>query len=369
MNPFVFAVKRVLRRPLLVGMLVIFVLAVVLAGNIGGEMSLPPAGVFDGSKSAESGRIVSHLMENGFIACESPEELTELVRDGRLDCGVILPENLVQLMAKNDLDGCIPWIVSPTSFVPELYKDHVAAALFREYAPYITATLFEDTAVQRDDVFQEYEKMFDRGYAFSFDCIMMDGSLSAKASSQRSLVVGASAILLCAIIFAFCADVAGASFRETINRIGLAKAVTTVLLPGLLVRMVLIGCTGSIGLLLAGAHELVGAVLIYTVLLTGVAVILSGLLRNVRYIYTVLSLVIIGSVAVCPIFIDAALTVPVLAVVRYVFPPYWMWVLADNWSIGVVAAIIAQLGGIMVLVVRYATVGKYCLRLRDNKSS
>lgn len=364
MSPFVFALKRLVRRPLFVGMLLIYILAVAFAGNVGKEISLPPAGVYDGSSSEESGRIVSYLTANGFVECESPEAMIALIREGQLDCGVILPENLVELMVRNDLDGNISWIESPTAFVPELYKDHVAAAVFREHAPFITAKLFEGTDVPQEKVFEEYEKMFAEGYAFSLDNILMEGGIRPEDASRRSLVMGVSAILLCAIIFAFCADIADTSFRELVCRIGLAKAITATVIPGLIVRMILAGCAGCIGLLLTDAGDLILPLLVYVVLLTGVGLILSGLLRNVRLIYTLLSVVVAGSAALCPIYTDLALMSPVLAAVRNLFPPYWMWLLAENWPLGALAAILAVLGGIALLVLRYAAIGKHRLRTR-----
>ena len=354
MSPFMFAIKRVVRRPLFVGMLAIYVIAVVFAGSVGGEISLPPAGVFDGSKSGESSRIVSYLTANGFVECASPEDMIELIRNGQLDCGVILPENLVHLMAQDDLDGRISWIVSPTSFVPELYKDHAAAALFRECVPYITAALFEDTAVPEEEIVQAYETMFEDGYAFSFDDIVIDSGIRSEVSNRQAFVKGVSAILLCAIVFAFCADIADTSVQEVIRRLGLWKAITTTVIPGLIVRMVLVGCVGCIGLLLTGVNELIGPLLIYIILLTGIGVMLSGLLRSTRLIYTLLALVVIGSIALCPIYADVALTLPVLGIVRNIFPPYWLWLLPGNCLIGAVFAIIALLAGIALFVVRYA---------------
>ena len=362
MNPFVFALKRVMNRPLVVVMLVIYVIAVAFSGHVGSEISLPSAGVYDGSQSEESGRIAAHLTANGFIDCESPEKLTELVRQGQLDCGVILPENLVALMEQNDLEGQIPWIVTPTSFVPELYRDHVAAALFREYAPHITAKLFDGTVVSREEVFGAYEKMFAGGYAFSFDDIIIEGGVAAETSNQRSLVTGVSAILLCAIVFAFCADIADTSFQAVICRMGLRKAITAVVIPGLLVRMVLVGFAGCTGLLLADATDQIVPLLIYIVLLTGIGVMLSGLLRNARHIYILLSVLVVGSAALCPIYVDIAAAAPALAAVRCAFPPYWMWLLPENCLIGALAAFAALLGGIALLVVRYAVIEKYSFR-------
>ena len=292
MKPMVFALKRFVRRPLFVCMLILYVFLVVLAGGIEANVSMPAAGVFDDSKTAESKRIVAHLTGNGFVECDDPDDMIAQVRDGQLDCAVILPENLVEWMEKNDLDARVPWITSPTSFVPELYKDHVAAALFREYAPHLTAPLFEGTAVPREEIFREYEAMFRDGYAFSFDVVVTEDSSNTTEAKQSSLIVGVSSILLCAVVFAFCADLADTSFRETVGRIGLAKAIAGVLVPGLAVRVLLAGCAGCLGLLLTKSFEWMAALLIYVFVLAGIGLILSGLLYRVRYIYTLLSIAV-----------------------------------------------------------------------------
>ena len=172
-------------------------------------------------------------------------------------------------------------------------------------------------------------------------------------------MTGVSAILLCAIVFTFCADIADTSFQEVIYRIGLVKAITATVIPHLIVRIILVACVGCIGLLLTDTRELLVPLLIYIVLLAGIGVMLSGLLRNVRLIYTLLSIVVAGSVALCPIFADITLVVPVLSVVRYIFPPYWMWILPVHLPLGAAAAIIALLGGISFLAVRYAAIGKH----------
>lgn len=367
MNSFVFALKRVMRRPMIVGMLVIYVIAVAFSGRAGSEISLPCAGVYDESQSEASRRIVSYLTDNGFVVCESPEEMTALVRDGQLDCGVILPENLIALMERNDLEERIPWIVAPTSFIPGLYRDHVAAALFREYAPYITANLFEGTVVSREEVFREYEEMFAGGYAFSFDDIIIEGGAAAESSNRRALVTGVSAILLCAIVFAFCADTADASFQAVIRRMGLWKAVTGTVIPGLLVRMLLAGCAGCAGLFLADGAELIGPLLIYIVLLTGISVMLSALLRSTRHIYILLSVVVVGSAALCPIYMDLAVAVPALEAVRCLLPPYWMWLLPGHLLLGSLAAILSLLGGVALLVARYWAMEKYRLHPGKNR--
>lgn len=362
MNRFVFAFKRFVRRPLFVLMLVVYVLAVVLAAGIGERVGLPAAGVFDASKSEESGRVVSYLLENGFVECEDPETMTELVRSGQLDCAVVIPENLVERMEHRDLDGCVPWIVTPTSFVPDLYKDHVAAALFREYVPYLGMTLFEETIVPQEEVLRSYEKMFEGGYAFSFDLVTVEGGLNPVESDTNPLVIGVSAILLCAVVLTFCADIADVSFRETAGRIGLARAITMSIVPGLIVRVFLAACAGCIGLIVAKAYDMIVPMLIYTLVLAGIGLVLSGLLRNVRYIYTLLALLVIASGALCPIYTDVAALSPVLSVVRYVLPPYWLWLLPEHRLLGMLAAICTLVVGFLILGIRYVAIGKYCLR-------
>ena len=359
MNPFVFAVRRFLARPLFAVLLVVCAVAIFLAGMTVEVVHAPFAGVCDLSNGEQSRRITAYLLENGFVQCEDPDEMRAMVQRGELDCAVILPEDLVRRMETDGMEGCVQWIVSPSSFVPDLYKDHVASALFREYAPYLTARSFEGTVVTREELFQEYARMFAEGFVFSFEVSVAEKGCSPVDVKQRSMVMGTAAILLCAVLFAFGAELADASFRGILGRLGLKRVLAGVVLPGLFVGASLVVCAGCVGLLLAGMYELMPSLVIYGFLLAGAGLLLAAVLPGTRQMYILLAVLVICSAALCPIYTDLTLLSPALKAVRYLLPPYWLWLVEDSPLLWTVAAAFAWIGGVVTLGVRYGAIRKY----------
>ena len=138
MRSLIFSAKRTVCRPMFLLLLAVYILSIILAGEVGAKAELPPAGVYDASGTESSERIVAYLTENGFVQYEDIEEMKARVSTGDLDCAAILPQDLTRRLEEDDLDGCVTWIVSPISFIPDLYKDHVAAAIFHEHTPHMT---------------------------------------------------------------------------------------------------------------------------------------------------------------------------------------------------------------------------------------
>ena len=356
--PILFALKRAL-RPLSILLLIICAAAIALAGKASETVHAPQAGVVDLSGSPEGAKIVSHLLENGFVRYSTPEEAEELVQRGALNCAVILPEDLSRSIRNCDMEGCIRWIVSPTSFAPDLPKAHVTAAVFRECAPYLAAIPFEGTDVTAEDVVREYELMFEAGYAFSFDVLTAEEGGAPTDLKKQSLAMGAASILLLAIMLSFCGEVTDTAFRDMSGRLGLRGALTKIMLPGILVRTILAAAAGCVGLALAELPQLTAPLVIYVFLLTGVGLMLSAVLSGVRQLYILLSVLVIASAALCPIVTDLALILPPLKIVRYFLPPYWLWLAADHPLPAAGAAITACIVGAILPPLRYALTQKY----------
>lgn len=325
MRSVCFAVKQVLRQPLFCLLLVLCTAVIALAGSLSDSVQMRPAGVCDLSHTAESERITAYLLQNGFVAAEDPETLQEQVQRGALDCGAVLPEDLTVQLQSGDPAGCVRWIQSPSSLLPELYRNHAAAAVFREAAPHLTAPLFEETGVPQEDVLQAYEAMFAKGHVFSFEILSAETGGTPADVRRENLITGAAAILLFLLVFAACGRLWEHSFRHMLGRIGFRKAMTAVLLPGLLVRLLLIAAAGAAGLLLARMPQLLPALGIYVLLLAGLWLLLAALLPRVGQATVLLTVWILASAALCPIYADLSLLSPAVSAVRWLLPPYWLW--------------------------------------------
>lgn len=357
-----FTLKRILLRPTFLILLVVCAAAIALSATKTAVGSVPPAGVVDLADSVQSRRMVAYLEEQGFICGTDAEAMREQVRQGELDCAVILPADFSQRLEQGKLEECIRFISAPASYSPDLYKNHVAAAVFREYAPYLTAQMFEGTPVTQEEVLAQYEGMFADGYAFSFEMLTADGGAVPEDTRARSLTMGAAALLLFALILTAGADLMSASFRDALGRLGWSKTLAAVVLPGVLLRALCALLAGAVGLLLAGMPELLPALIGYTLLLTAVSLLLAAVLPDVKYLYILLPLLLIFSLALCPVFTDVTLVVPALARVRLCLPPYWLWLAAEcplPWLMAGLAALPISLG---CLTARYAGPGRYQIK-------
>lgn len=342
MKTALFMLKRTLRRwPVFL----LLLLAPVFAVQLSGAQETPPAGLYMPENDPVSARVAEHLLDNGFVLCDDPETMGERVRIGELDCGAVFPEGFADRVADGELEGCIRFYVSPTSYTPELYKSHVTAAVYREYAPYISAEAFSGTEVSEADVVAEYEAMFAGGHAFSFDVIVGDGMADPENIKARSLAMGAAAILMCTVVFAFCAEILEKSFRPMLGRLGLGRCVYSVLLPETLLNALWAALFGGAGLYLAGFPELVLPVFIYAALLTGVGTLFASLFKSAKLVYILLPIIVICSAALCPVYTDLALLVPAVENVRSLLPAYWLWLIPeDAWLWVLIAAAAFALG-------------------------
>ena len=350
------ALKRTLRRWIV---FVLLLAAPIGAVQISGTETVPPVGLYMPESDPVSQRIAEHLLANGFVLCGDPDAMEELVQRGELNCGAVFSDHFAQRIAEGDVEGCVTFYRSPSSYTPELYKSHVAAAVFREYVPYISASAFDGTEVTQQQVIEAYEAMFAQGYVFSFDVLLSDESREPADVKTRSLAMGAVAILLCTVMFALCAGTMEHSFRTMVGRLGLRKCLTAVVLPETLLNILWASASGGAGLYLAGYPELIVPFVIYGVVLSGVGLILASAFGKASRMYVVLPILVICSAALCPIYTDLALLVPAVETVRCMLPVYWFWLIPGKPVLWALIGAVALAAGFGAVIFRWTLLGKF----------
>lgn len=353
MKVLLFAVKRVLRSRAFIIMLAVYAAVIYAASLPGTAGSVPPAGVYCGDDSAAAGRIVSYLTKNGFRLCDSEEALRAQVEQGELDCGIVLPEDLSRRIEAGDTKGFVTVISGPLSLMPQLYQSHAAAALYRECAPYIAARQLQE--LPGEELNREYERRFESGYAFSFELVTADGA-ALQETNDPALVMGAAALLLFALLMGAGADAVG---RDLLLRIGVPRALWTVLLPGVLVRGILGAAAGGIGLLLAGEPKLIAPLLVYALLLCAAVMLLAAVMPEQRDRHILLAVLLIASLALCPIFGDVTVFSPLLQKARYLLPPWWFYCAAEHWGVWLAAGGIGMVFACGAVCARWYFPGRY----------
>ena len=328
MKLFRFALRRVL-RPLGLPCLLLLCAAAILLTALWTPSSPPPSGLCDLSGSEASSRIAALLAEEGWQQLSSPEELAGAVRRGELTCGLILPADLEGRMAAGDLSGAFPFLSSPTSYAPDRELDLAAAAIFREYAPVLTAAALSHTSITPSQAEERYRSMLAEGEAFLFELRTEDGQLLSSAHTHGP-TLGAVALLLLAALFSGIASLTESALSGPGLRLTPKQAVLALLLPGGGAIALFAAAVTAAALLcawLAGASfalSLLPGAMIYILLLSALALLLTALLSR-RQMAVLTALILPAALALCPIFTDPALLSPFLGGVRQVLPPQWLW--------------------------------------------
>ena len=338
MKLILFAAKRILTSPVFLLLLIGIALLPVFFGQAGKTISPQPAGfVCEGQPDKDAARVCTALLDSGFVRLESEEKLRDEVSNGRLDAGVVVPADLTDRLAKGAVQNALSFIKSPTTLLGDLWQEHAAAALFSVYAPYITASSFAGSEVTAEEVFEEYYRMLDGGYLFRFEISTDKGRLVPDTERSRRFFTGALAILLyITSFFAVALPLMKAADLAAL-RMPPARARRSILLPGLLLRLLLIGGACALACHLAELPNLLIPAMLCLLCFTGLH-LLALVLPGKHWQPIAVMLLAAAGVALCPIYTDLSLFVPAAETVRKFIPPYWLWIIADKALYGFIGA-------------------------------
>ncbi|MGM9669666.1 MAG: hypothetical protein ACI3VZ_07935 [Faecousia sp.] len=309
--------KRTL-RPGMMLMLAVLILCVAGANRAGEALSLRPCGIVCEDDSETARQILEALEAKGFVPCDDRAALEAGIAGGTLDCGAVLLPGLGSAVERNKLDRQVLILTAPMSFLPDLYQAHIQSTLFAASAPARTIQAAEKTgvALDREEVEAELRRYYEEGYCFTFTLETVEGGVPATQKTGEALPRAAAAILLLAILLP---GMAGAvqDTRRMGKRIGRPAAFRHILLP------MAFWCTllswGGACLGMGGGYA--AALMGYCLLLAGLGLLAA--LLPVRQ-DALLPGLLLGSLALYPIYFDLAELWPGFALLRLAFPPCWL---------------------------------------------
>ncbi len=334
---FYLALVRAMRTVYFPVMIAVFAVAVYFAPTLGGDESIRPAAICDLDGSEISERVTDTLRDYGFETCDSEELMRERIASGQYDCGAILPRGFGDRLAKSDLGGAVDFIVTPTSYADDMYRNYITAAVYTEYAPYITYDALRETELTKGEVLQAYRDRLEAGILFSFDIESTDENVTVSAERPRTYTLAAVAFLVFAIMTYTVCDVLKGDIASISGRLGAGRVMILSVIPTLIVRVAFVILAYGIAAYIRSAvqndemlAELFLAVAGYAVSVTAFALFLATLLGDSGRIEIVSFYILILSLILCPVYMDLAALVPVLGRVRLFAPPYWMWLFANG---------------------------------------
>jgi len=334
--------KRMLKRPLF--LILLFLLPI-------GTLALRQTEAADDGKieialfadgDAWNEKVTAHLADSDgvfrFLVCMTREELVDKVAAGEAECGYLFPAGLHERLDSYDYKRAIRVIVSPGTVTADLASETVFAGLFEVYGrelleEYVTSgEVFGDVEDAWTVIEPLYEKYLGNGSTFAFSYESVDGGKDESPQMQAVFPVrGIGAVLVFVMGLASAVMVAEDDMRGLYAAVSGGKK--------MLIQLLCIGAQVAVCCLVFGACLAVvgewgsesagGAVSelirlgVYGFSVTILSGILLRVLRKPTALASLIPFFVLGSLVVCPVFLDLSMYVPVLKNVRWLFLPWY----------------------------------------------
>lgn len=350
---FALQLKRIGKRPLFLGMLLLFPVALFFLSKAftGGEDSRIPVGICLTTEDALAKTLCEKLVTSedslfSFSYIGTEEELIKAVQSNRFECGYLFEKDLGAELNRNRLKNLITVYTSENTTCAGILNELVYAALFEEYS----LSLLQDTlheaghlpftenaskdsslpTVTKEEIEQIYRSHLTDGSTFRIEVILPSafGELpsSGTQAATMPLLRGLTAVflLLCGFIALL------TTVRDKENGLytrlhGIPRllcpylTLTASLLPSGLVCLIGLGISGA----LTHLGTEIPALLCYIVTLLLFYSILGALLRNHTLLCAAFPVLVLCTLVFTPVITDLSVFFPWIKAVRYAFPTYY----------------------------------------------
>ena len=315
-SSWMLALKRYL-RPGRLALLVLMTLMIVLGRSAGGQAELRPCGLYCEDPHPTAQAVKADLLGRGFTAYDSQEKMEADISMGILDCGAVLQKGIGEAVDRADYAGFVTLLAAPDSFLTEAYEAHITAALYTAAAPALIRQASAEAGVPLGDaaIQKALEEMMAEGYRFTFDIVTTQGTPPATRDLGQAIALAAAALLLFAAVVPGTVGLVRDADRLW-NRIGGKAARLEMLLPGICWQALV--CSLAAGPFLGKAGWGIPG---YVMILTALGLVIARLPVNVK---PLLPLVLLGSLALLPIYYDLAGLYPQLVPLQRLLVPCWL---------------------------------------------
>lgn len=352
--------KRILRTPALLIMLVITFACILLSGTLSEDDGIPTCGIVCGDDPIAQA-ITDSLAKDGMVFCKDEEELIYLLQKGKITMGMILPDDLTERLETGNTEKMIRVIETPVTFLPSIHRYRVSAYIIEEFTPYLTSSLLSnDKFTITPDEMREYisEYLTDEE-VFSFTIETAAGEAVEIEHYAFKLTKGAVALFLFFAFALFAVPFAEKQFAPLAKRVGLGKAFLSYVLPLIVIVAVLFASISSAALAVSdklfssGTNVLIIPAVIYSVFLSGIGTLAISLVRTADRLRVPMIIICVASVGFCPIFANLPAMLNIPEYVGYILPPMFFYAAVANPIVSGAVAIILFAVSMFVLYMAY----------------
>lgn len=296
-----------------------------------------PCGIFSQSDSETAHGVVAYLVEQGFVECGCYEELREMVRTGKADCGLVLPGDFEEKLQRGKTRGCADLLTSSRSSRENTYAMIAMVGIFRAYAPYLASDVAGTLGYEADpETMAAYmEEYYGIVPQLAFRITSVEGETLPEQASTN-LPVGIMAVCGFLAMGFFSIGVVAANTRQTSARFSKLQRMFSVIMPQTMSMALLLGCVTALGGYLGSriwglnVPGLIPGVFGYYLFLGWLCslIVLLPLGDHLRYCFVALDGAV--SLFLCPLYWDIGLYVPKLKILRCLSFPYGLYAILEE---------------------------------------
>ncbi|MCR5515193.1 MAG: ABC transporter permease [Lachnospira sp.] len=334
--------KKQLKNPFIVGLLIAIPLVTLIAKNIPAlnKTDTIQVGLVlldeDEMTVQAANALVSGDYSVDFYIADSREDLVNDIVSKKTECGYVFSENISEKIMEDNYNGCIECVINESNYVSSMTNEIVFSQLFKSFADDILVKFIKENKVFSSDAAKavvnakaSYEKYLssDQTFHLTFTTLDNDGQ-STRQMTQTTGKFPLRAILYI-LIFAgglfgvawFLEDEAKGSYVTLSKRYKiLARPVYA------FIGAFLFWISSSIALLIAGSKISPKTVLLgiaYVFLVTAYAWILGMIFRRIENYIAITFVLIVACFIFCPVFINISLYIDAAKYISAILLPSW----------------------------------------------
>lgn len=292
-----------------------------------------PYAAFSEDPSDEASRVLDYLHDIGFERIGSAEELYDMVKAGKADCGILLVKEFSTYLEEGNLSGCAVFVISERSTHAGRIRLMAAAAIYQRLQPYLAAITAQgfgfDASAQDISAYSDAVK----APRLEFEIVSVDGALD-DSRGNYDLAIGI-VIISCFVALGFlCAGLIRHGSRKVRQRFpGFWSFYLKCMLPQCASVGVIVAAGGLAGFLISAVFlevplaEIILPFIITMAVMTVFFSLYSCLPVSDHLLICIIAVDAALSFVLCPLYSVTNIFAGIIGPFRFISLPYLMFAL------------------------------------------
>lgn len=274
-----------------------------------------------------------------FYLCETEEELIQAVQRGEAECGYVFDENITERVAKEKYKNNIIQVKKTGSVMADSINETVFSSFFKFFTRemminYVKsnskfAQMDPEGLIQLEGTYDYYLngngtfrvefKLFEEGSTIMDTEIIETKSVGFPLRNVMAVLIMTGAVLG---VLNWLTDRETGVFAPMRHDFVRVSRPLYVMIPTVLLALCSLCSMAAEGTMTSAGRE-IPVMAAYVILLTAVGTLATCLVKRSTWIISALPVLVIGSLVLCPVFIDLSLYIPGLRYAQRLFLPYY----------------------------------------------